>query len=77
MPGVDGYQFVRQLRATPGLENVRAVALTGYAREEDREMALAAGYDAHIAKPPRMEQLLNLVQKLAGHTPDSPACAGS
>jgi signal transduction histidine kinase/CheY-like chemotaxis protein len=69
MPNVDGYQFLRQLRATPGLENVRAVALTGYAREEDREMALAAGYDAHIAKPPRMEQLLALVKGLAGDGP--------
>ena len=74
MPNIDGYQFVRRLRATPGLENVRAIALTGYAREEDREMALAAGYDAHIAKPPQMEQLLDLVKKLAGYSPGDRSC---
>jgi signal transduction histidine kinase/CheY-like chemotaxis protein len=66
MPDVDGYEFIRQLRKTPGLENVPAIALTGYAREEDREMALAAGYDAHLAKPAQMGHLLSLVKKLAG-----------
>jgi len=77
MPDVDGYELIRRLRATPGLELVPAIALTGYARDEDREMALAAGYDAHIAKPPRMEELLNLVKMLAGNRshhrePESP-----
>jgi CheY-like chemotaxis protein len=64
MPDVDGYEFIREVRKTPGLEKVPAIALTGYAREEDREMALAAGYDAHIAKPAQMGHLLALVKKL-------------
>jgi CheY-like chemotaxis protein len=49
----------------PGLEHVPAIALTGYAREEDRELAIAAGYNAHIAKPANISLLLKLMQTLA------------
>jgi CheY-like chemotaxis protein len=66
MPDVDGYEFIKGLRKVPGLEEVAAIALTGYAREEDREMALAAGYDEHIAKPAQMGQLLAIVKGLTG-----------
>jgi CheY-like chemotaxis protein len=50
---VDGYELLRRLReASPhGAGDLRAVALTGYARREDRERALAAGFRAHVAKP--------------------------
>ncbi len=64
MPDVDGYELMRVLRKTPGLEQVPAIALTGYAREEDRELALAAGYNAHISKPANMGRLLYLIRKL-------------
>jgi len=66
MPDVDGYELIKELRRTPGLEGVPAIAFTGYAREEDREMALAAGYDAHMAKPAQMSDLLALVKRLTG-----------
>ena len=65
MPDVDGYELMRVLRKTPGLEQVPAIALTGYARDEDRELALSAGYDAHIPKPANMERLLYLIRTLA------------
>lgn len=64
MPDVDGYELMRVLRKTPGVEQVPAIALTGYAREEDRELALAAGYNAHISKPANMGRLLYLIKKL-------------
>lgn len=64
MPEMDGYQLVRRLRKLPGLADVPAVALTGYAREKDRQEALEAGYNAHLAKPADMEQLLELVDQL-------------
>ncbi len=64
MPDVDGYELMRVLRKTPGVEEVPAIALTGYAREEDRELALAAGYNAHISKPASMGRLLYLIKKL-------------
>jgi signal transduction histidine kinase/CheY-like chemotaxis protein len=65
MPDVDGYELIRRLRQMPGLEHVPAIALTGYAREEDRELAIAAGYNAHIAKPANISLLLKLMQTLA------------
>jgi len=64
MPDVDGYELMRVLRKTPGLEQVPAIALTGYARAEDRDLALAAGYNAHIAKPANMGRLLHLIKRL-------------
>jgi signal transduction histidine kinase len=64
MPDVDGYQLMRTLRETPGVTNTPAIALTGYAREEDRELAIAAGYDAHISKPANMSRLLSLIMTL-------------
>ncbi len=65
LPEIDGYELMRTLRETPGLEQVPAIALTGYAREEDRELAIAAGYNAHISKPANMARLLHLMKKLA------------
>jgi CheY-like chemotaxis protein len=67
MPEVDGYELIRMLRATPGMQGVPAIALTGYARDEDRDLALAAGYNAHISKPANMAQLLYLINKLTRH----------
>jgi signal transduction histidine kinase/ActR/RegA family two-component response regulator len=53
MPGTDGYEFLRQVRELPadGNGRVPAVALTAYARDEDRSQALRAGYQVHVAKP--------------------------
>jgi signal transduction histidine kinase len=51
LPGMDGYQLAARLRATPRLEGVRLVALTGYGRSEDRERTQAAGFDDHLVKP--------------------------
>ena len=65
MPEMNGYELLTALRKLPGLENVPAVAITGYAMEEDRDRALAAGFDAHIAKPVDPDELFEVVQKLA------------
>jgi len=67
MPGVDGYQFMRSLRASerPG-ERTPALALTAFARAEDRKRSLVAGYQAHIAKPFDVTELLLLVANLVG-----------
>jgi signal transduction histidine kinase/CheY-like chemotaxis protein len=68
MPDIDGYELIRKLRRMPGLEHVPAIALTGYAREEDRELALAAGYNAHIAKPANIDHLLTLIKRLTNNS---------
>jgi signal transduction histidine kinase/ActR/RegA family two-component response regulator len=53
MPREDGYELIRRLRSLPPEQGGRipAVALTGYANAEDRDRALAAGYQVHVAKP--------------------------
>lgn len=53
MPDEDGYTFLRKVRALPDADGgvVPAIALTAYAREEDRVRAIAAGYMTHLAKP--------------------------
>jgi PAS domain S-box-containing protein len=60
LPGMDGYEVARELRAVRG-HDVRLVALSGYAQPEDVARAMEAGFDEHVAKPAdprRLEQLL-------------------
>jgi CheY-like chemotaxis protein len=64
MPDVDGYQFLARLRELPGLRDVPAIALSGYAMEEDRQRALEAGFAVHVAKPVDPDELLNTIQQL-------------
>jgi len=67
MPDMDGYQFIRSLRAEelPGAR-IPALALTAFARAEDRKRALVAGYQAHLAKPFDVGELLLIVADLVG-----------
>jgi len=64
MPDVDGYQLLEQLRLLPGLRNVPAIAVSGYASEEDRERALAVGYMALVPKPIDVDVLFGLIHDL-------------
>jgi signal transduction histidine kinase len=51
LPGEDGYSFLSRVRAEPSTCVVPALALTAFARAEDRQRALAAGFQRHLAKP--------------------------
>lgn len=64
MPETDGYQLLEQLRVLPGLSDVPAIAISGYASEEDRERALAVGYMALVPKPIDVDALFTLIQDL-------------
>src|SRR5215208_1839292 len=64
MPETDGYQLLEQLRVLPGLSEVPAIAISGYASEEDRERALSVGYLALIPKPIDIDTLFTLIQDL-------------
>jgi CheY-like chemotaxis protein len=68
MPGMDGYELIRELRKMETGQDVRlpAVALTAYARVQDRMRAILAGYSTHIAKPVEANELLTVVASLAG-----------
>lgn len=67
MPGEDGYDLIRRLRALPGSEGGKtpAVALTAFARSEDRQRALRAGYQIHVTKPVEPSELLTVCASLA------------
>jgi signal transduction histidine kinase/CheY-like chemotaxis protein len=67
LPDEDGYAFIRQVRACEDRRaaEVPALALTAYARPEDRERALAAGYQMHLAKPFEPQHLVAAVGNLA------------
>jgi PAS domain S-box-containing protein len=70
MSGEDGYDLIRKLRAsekTFGKRPIPAAAVTAFARPEDRDKALAAGFQVHIAKPFDPTELVAVVAKLAGH----------
>jgi signal transduction histidine kinase len=64
MPEVDGYQLLEQIRILPGLADVPAIAISGYASEEDRERALAVGYLALVPKPVDIDTLFSLIQEI-------------
>jgi PAS domain S-box-containing protein len=57
LPVMDGYELARHLRALPGLASIRLIAVTGYSQEADRAEAAAAGFERHLVKPIRLEQL--------------------
>ena len=66
---MDGYQFMRQIRATePNGQRLPALALTAFARAEDRKHAILAGYQSHLAKPFDMAELAIVVAGLVGRT---------
>src|SRR5687767_192275 len=64
MPDVDGYQLLEQLKVLPGLDDVPAIAISGYVSDEDRERALGSGYHALVPKPIDVEVLFDLIHDL-------------
>ncbi|MBD2043345.1 PAS domain S-box protein [Microcoleus sp. FACHB-672] len=76
MPRQDGYALIQKVRALEEeralkgeeIASVPAVALTAYAREQDREQALSAGFQIHLAKPIEPVKLVEIVAQLTGRT---------
>lgn len=73
LPDDDGYGLLRRLRTLPEGEWLPAIALTAYARPEDRAKALAAGFRAHLSKPLDPESLLREISRAVEKTPGRPA----
>jgi PAS domain S-box-containing protein len=65
LPDVDGYEVARELRSDGSFAPCRLIALSGFAQPEDVRRAREAGFDAHLAKPPRMEDLRRLLADAA------------
>ena len=66
MPEMDGYEFLKKLRAIPQMTGIPAVALTGYGRTNDVERALDEGFAEHLTKPLDLDELLLIVRRLTG-----------
>jgi PAS domain S-box-containing protein len=68
MPDEDGYALIRKIRVLPADEGGRipAIALTAYARSEDRVRALSLGYHLHVPKPVELEELAFAIASLSG-----------
>jgi len=62
MPGMNGYQLARHFRAMPSYADLQLVAMTGFGREEDRNAALAAGFNSHLVKPLGLDNLQALLE---------------
>lgn len=57
LPGVNGWELARRMRALAGLERIRLIALTGHGTERDRQRSRDAGIDEHLLKPIEIESL--------------------
>jgi PAS domain S-box-containing protein len=68
MADTDGYNLIKQVRLEEGnqTEHIPAIALTAYARAQDRIRAIAAGYNTHVAKPVEIRELVTVVKCLTG-----------
>jgi PAS domain S-box-containing protein len=65
LPGIDGFEVARRVRAAQTGRSILLVALTGYGRDEERERTRAAGFDHHLTKPVEVDALERLVARLA------------
>jgi two-component system, sensor histidine kinase len=61
MPGMDGYEVARRIRANHANRDIQLIALTGWGQDEDRRRSVAAGFDHHLVKPADIDQLRQLL----------------
>ena len=66
MPDEDGYSLIRRVRQMGGDRKLPAIALTAYARQQDAEAALGAGYDRHLPKPVAPADLIRAIKSVTG-----------
>ena len=65
LPGMDGFELARRLRAAPATSGATLIALTGYGQPQDREKSKAAGFDYHVEKPVDPDRLLTLLSGIS------------
>ena len=64
LPGMDGYELARRLRANPATQQAVLIAMTGYGQASQRAIGKAAGFDHYFVKPIDMPQLTEILEKL-------------
>ena len=62
LPGIDGFEVARRIRRDPQHTHATLVAVTGYGQPKDRSAAMEAGFDTHIVKPVKLDELLRLIE---------------
>jgi CheY-like chemotaxis protein len=67
MPGMDGYEACRRIRAKHG-QTIALIAVSGWGQDADKQMAMNAGFDAHLTKPADPEILAQTIARLARRT---------
>ncbi len=63
LPGLDGYEVARRLRAQPAMQHGLLIALTGYGQQDDRRRAHEAGFDVHLVKPADPDAVVELIEE--------------
>ena len=61
IPGMDGYEVARRIRADPNNRHISLIALTGWGQDEDRQRSSAAGFNHHLVKPADIDQLRQIL----------------
>ncbi|OFX24185.1 MAG: hypothetical protein A2V77_07655 [Anaeromyxobacter sp. RBG_16_69_14] len=69
LPGMDGFEVVRTMRSDPELGSIRVIALSGYASAEDLDRSRQAGFDGHLAKPVKLEDLERALSQATASDP--------
>jgi CheY-like chemotaxis protein len=69
LPGMNGYEVAKALRADPELAGTALIALTGWGSEGDQRRASEAGFDFHLTKPAAVDKVYEVLGQLAGTTP--------
>jgi CheY-like chemotaxis protein len=64
MPGLNGYDLARRLRAFPSTSGIVLIAVTGWGKSDDRERSREAGFDEHVVKPLEIERLQSILGRL-------------
>lgn len=64
LPHMNGYEFARTLRGQEQLNPLHLIAMTGYAHRTDRSLAFAAGFDRHMVKPFRPDELVQVLDEV-------------
>jgi two-component system CheB/CheR fusion protein len=77
LPGLDGFELARRIRANPRHSSVYLIALTGYGQAADRARALHAGFDEHVVKPIGPETLVRLLRSGVEHEEGANEAAGA
>lgn len=70
LPGMDGYELARELRALLAGRKLYIAAITGYGTPDDRQRAMAAGFDAHLTKPAHPFTIINLLDDFESRLAD-------